>query len=74
MKIYKVNYESHQESNQGFSFHSSKVKAEKALAKFKKQSRGDFNPDSGIDIIETQITAKAIIGLLNQYATHNDNG
>jgi len=74
MKIYKVNYESHQCSNQGFSYHSSKEDAFKSLEKFKRDSREDYSPNSGIIIIETQISAKAIIELLNIHAVHNDNG
>lgn len=74
MKIYKVNYESHQESSQGYSYHSSNIDAKKALSKFKKVAKDDFNPDSGIIEIETPISAKAIIKLLNAHAKHNDNG
>ena len=74
MKIYQVSYQSHKDSSQGFSYHSSKEDAVKALAKFKRISKEDYNPDSEITIIETQISAKAIIELLNTYASHNDNG
>lgn len=74
MKIYKVNYESHKDSNEGFSYHTSFVEAKKSLAKFRKISKDDYSESSGITKYETPISAKAIIQLLNFHGTHNNNG
>jgi hypothetical protein len=74
MKIFKNTYQSHQESSQGFSFHASRMLAIAAMNKFKKNSGGDFNPDSSTEQIDVTPTKKGIISALNEHAGHNDNG
>lgn len=74
MKIYKVDKRSHQESSQGFTYHSSKAEANKSMAEFKRISGSDFNPDSEIEEIEIEISGKGIIAALNAHGSHNDNG
>jgi hypothetical protein len=59
----------------GFSFHSSKIEASKALNAFKKRRLEDFNGDmSSIEIIDCEINKKSFIKILNTHAGHNDNG
>lgn len=75
MKIYKVSLYSHQEYSVGFSFYSSKLKADNEVKRYKKVAGDDFNERlSSVELIEVVPTRQGIIDALNQYASHNDNG
>mgnify|MGYP003527830793 CR=1 FL=1 len=85
MKIYKVTYYSKQDSSQGFTYHSSRANAQKALAEFRNSSKeregdlgepfDDFDKNnSEITIIEFKPTLKGFLEVLSEHAEHNDNG
>lgn len=75
MIIYRVAFYTQQDSSQGFEFHSSKVEAQKALNKFRKEQGDDYDEErSCVDPIITKITKGEMLDLLNQFASHPDNG
>lgn len=88
MKIYRVKKYHEVEGSRVFSYHSSLVKAKKAMAEYKrsctasgKEFEDSEEPEnmfddymSEIEVLEYPISAKGLILALNENGSHNDNG
>lgn len=75
MKIYCAKLIDNDYESFGFKYSSSKKEAEKAIEDF--EFKNEIDPGCSNSEIETIVTGnnKAdIIDLLNEYASHNDNG
>ena len=71
MKIYRLAKWSEQNSSEGFEFFTSKAKAKKELSKFKKQ---EGTEGSSIQVFAIDISSVGIIKILEEIASHPDNG
>jgi hypothetical protein len=75
MKIYQVEYFSRQDCCVGFDFFTNKADAKKALSKFKKKSKDDFDElNSGIRVENVTPNSKGIIKILRIWASEPQNG
>ena len=67
--VYRVNHKDHSGQN-GYSFYGSRLAAEKLQARLNRINK----TNDKVDFFEFQIKRKDFIRLLNQIATHADNG
>lgn len=75
MKIYRVAFFTETESSQGFEFFKNKVLAESRLAKFKKETKDDYDDGrSSVDCFDVELSANGILDILNQVASQPQNG
>lgn len=69
MKVYQVAYRDNYSEHNGYEYFLNKLEAKKADNK----NKGNPTRDD-IEEIEFKLSKKGILSLLNQYASHNDNG
>jgi len=72
MKIYKVTLLDNNLESEGFKYFTSKSEANKELKKYNK----NFDCETGAENKEISIslTKREVVDLLNEHASHNDNG
>ena len=75
MKIYRVGYNTNQAASVGFAYFTTKKSAEKSLSDFKKEHSDwvDFG-SMNIEVEDVEISKAGILSILNQWASHPDNG
>jgi hypothetical protein len=72
MKIYRVHYQSHENSSVGHDFFSSKKEADKSLSDYIKEDKTDHF--GSIDIIDFRMNKTGILEALYIAGHHANNG